>query len=326
MKPKSLDPVPAPLPIRIGVSRCLLGEPVRYDGGHKRDRFLTDVFGRYVEWVPICPEVEAGLGIPREPMRLVGEASRPKLITIRTQRDMTEPMVHFTARKLDSLEIAELSGYIFKKDSPTCGVGRVRVFNRHGMPSRNGVGLFAKAVRERFPLLPVEDEGRLCDPVLRDNFIERVFCYHRWRQLARGPVTRNDVVQFHTRHKYLLLAHSRQYYQQLGRLVAQVDRYRPKDLIERYGALFMKALAVTATRRKHVNVLQHLVGHMKERLTKPERGEIDGVIEDYRQGLVPLVVPLTLVKHHAVRHGITYLRDQVYLNPHPKELKLRNHI
>lgn len=326
MKPKSLDPVPAPLPIRIGISRCLLGEEVRYDGGHKRDRFLTDVFGRYVEWVPICPEVEAGLGTPREAMRLVGEASRPRLVTIKTDRDMTKPLVQFSARKLGLLEAADLSGYIFKKDSPSCGIARVRIFNRRGMPSRNGVGLFAQAFMARFPSVPVEEEGRLCDPVLRDNFIERVFCYHRWRELARGPVTRNDIVRFHTTHKYLLLAHSREHYQQLGRLVAQADRYRPKDLLERYGVLFMEALAVTATRRKHVNVLQHLIGHMKERLTKTERGELDDVVEDYRQGLVPLVVPLTLVKHHAVRHGITYLRDQVYLNPHPKELKLRNHV
>ncbi len=326
MRPKTPPPARAPLPIRIGVSRCLLGEEVRYDGGHKRDRFVTDVLGRHVEWVPICPEVEAGLGTPREAMRLVGEASQPRLVTITTARDMTKPLALFTGRKLASLEGAELCGYIFKKDSPSCGIARVRIFNRHGMPSRNGVGLFAQAFLERFPSVPVEEEGRLCDPVLRDNFIERVFCYHRWRELARGPVTRNDIVRFHTAHKYLLLAHSREQYQQLGRLVAKADRYRPKDLLERYGVLFMDALAVTATRRKHVNVLQHLIGHMKERLTKMERGELDDVMEDYREGLVPLVVPLTLVKHHAVRHGITYLRDQVYLNPHPKELKLRNHV
>ena len=175
-------------------------------------------------------------------------------------------------------------------------------------------------------MVPVEEEGRLCDPVLRDNFIERVFCYHRWQQLTRYPVTRSDIVKFHTVHKYLLLAHSRQLYQQLGRLVAQVDRYQPKDLIKGYGKIFMDALAVTATRRKHVNVLQHLIGHMKGRLTKSERSEIDNLIEDYRQGLVPLVVPLTLVKHYVVRYEISYLRGQIYLNPHPKELKLRNYV
>lgn len=326
MKTKPHPSVGAPLPIRIGVSRCLLGEEVRYDGGHKRDRFLTEVFGRYVEWVPVCPEVEAGFGTPREPMRLVGEASRPRLVTIQTERDMTAPLVQFAAKKIEDLERAELCGYIFKKDSPSCGIARVRIFTRHGMPSRTGVGLFARVFMERFPFVPVEEEGRLCDPVLRDNFIERVFSYHRWRELVRGPVTRSDIVRFHTRHKYLLLAHSRKHYEQLGRLVAQADRYRPTDLLERYGTLFMEALAVTATRRKHVNVLQHLIGHMKERLTKAERRELDDVVEDYRQGLVPLVVPLTLVKHHAIRHGIAYLRDQVYLNPHPKELKLRNHV
>jgi uncharacterized protein YbgA (DUF1722 family)/uncharacterized protein YbbK (DUF523 family) len=313
-------------PVRIGVSRCLLGEEVRYDGGHKRDRFLTDVFGRYVEWVPICPEVEAGLGTPREAMRLVGDPSTPRLMTIQSERDMTKPLVLFSDRKLDALETSGLSGYVFKKDSPSCGLERVRIFNRHGMPNRNGIGLFARAFTERFPLVPVEEEGRLCDPVLRDNFIERVFCYHRWRQLAQGPLIRQSIVQFHTVHKYLLLAHSRQHYQELGRLVARIARYRPKEAADRYGQLFMEALAVTATRRKHVNVLQHLIGHMKEQFSASERKEIDGVVEDYREGLVPLVVPLTLVKHYVGRYHIGYLEDQVYLNPHPKELKLRNHV
>lgn len=287
---------------------------------------MTDVVGRHVEWVPVCPEVEAGLGTPREAMRLVGAANAPRLLTIKTEQDMTKPLTMFATRKLETLETADLSGYIFKKDSPSCGIERVRIFNRHGMPSRNGAGLFARAFMERFPFVPVEEEGRLWDPVLRDNFIERVFCYHRWRTLARGPLTRQAVVEFHTSHKYLLLAHGRRHYQLLGRLVAQADRYGLKELIERYGALFMEALAVTATPRKHVNVIQHIVGHMKERLTAGERKELDGVMDDYRQGLVPLIVPITLVKHYVVRYRVEYVRDQVYLNPHPKELKLRNHI
>jgi uncharacterized protein YbgA (DUF1722 family)/uncharacterized protein YbbK (DUF523 family) len=287
---------------------------------------LTDVVGRHVEWVPVCPEVEAGLGTPREAMRLVGDPKKPRLVTIKTGRDMTNPLTMFTERKLEVLETANLSGYIFKKESPSCGIERVRVFNQHGMPSRSGAGLFARAFVERFPFVPVEEEGRLCDPVLRDNFIERVFCYHRWRTLARGPLTRQAVVEFHTTHKYLLLAHSRHHYQLLGRLVAQADRYGPKELIDRYGVLFMEALAVTATPRKHVNVIQHIVGHMKEQLTAGERKELDGVMDDYRQGLVPLIVPITLVKHYVVRYRVDYVRDQIYLNPHPKELKLRNHI
>jgi uncharacterized protein YbgA (DUF1722 family)/uncharacterized protein YbbK (DUF523 family) len=313
-------------PIRLGISRCLLGEKVRYDGGHKRDRFLTDVLGRYVEWVPICPEVEAGLGTPREAMRLVGDPERLQLITIKSERNMTKPIVLFTDRKLDTLESTDLSGYIFKKDSPSCGIERVRVFNQHGMPSRTGVGLFAQAFIERFPLVPIEDEGRLCDPIIRDNFIERVFCYHRWRRLARGSVTRKAVVLFHTTHKYLLLAHSRDLYQALGHLVAQAHRYRPKDLVERYGEQFMAALAVKATRRKQVNVLQHLIGHLKDRLNSKERAELDEVIEDYRRGLVPLIVPVTLVKHYVAMYEIGYIRDQIYLNPHPKELMLRNYV
>ncbi len=314
------------LPLRLGVSRCLLGEEVRYDGGHKRDPFLVEILGRYVEWVPVCPEVEAGLGTPREAMRLVLEGHEHRLVTIRTNRDCTEALEDLTERRLDELETLDLCGYVFKKDSPSCGVERVRVFNRHGMPSRNGVGLFAAAFMKRFPLVPVEEEGRLCDPRLRDNFIERVFCYHRWRQLALSSPARQGVVQFHTAHKYLLLAHSRDHYQTLGRLVAQAHRYRPADLVARYGAVFMEALAVRATRRKHVNVLQHLVGHVKEQLQSRERLELDGVIQDYHRGLVPLIVPVVLLKHYVTMYEITYIQDQVYLNPHPKELMLRNHV
>lgn len=284
------------------------------------------MFGRYVEWVPVCPEVEAGFGTPREAMRLVGDSKKPRLVTIKTGRDMTKPLVMFSELKLDALETAGLSGHIFKKDSPSCGIERVRVFNQHGMPSRSGLGLFARAFSERFPLMPIEDEGRLCDPALRDNFIERAFCYHRWQELARGPATRQAVVAFHTAHKYLLLAHSRQHYQYLGRLVARANRYGPKELIERYGAVFMEALAVKATTRKHVNVLQHLVGHMKDQLTPTERAELDEVIDDYHRGIVPLIVPVRLVKQHVVTHGVEYIRNQVYLNPYPKELMLRNHV
>jgi len=312
--------------LRLGISRCLLGEQVRYDGGHKRDRFLTDVLGHYVEWVPVCPEVEAGLSTPREAMRLVGDPEKPQLITIKSARNLTKLVALFAERKLEALEQSDLSGYIFKKDSPSCGIDRVRVFNQQGMPSRTGVGLFARAFTERFPLVPIEDEGRLCDPVLRDNFIERVFCYHRWQALARSPLTRKAVVLFHTAHKYLLLAHSGDCYQALGRLVAQAHRYRPTELVERYGTLFMKALAVKTTRRKQVNVLQHLVGHLKERLKSRERAELDSVIRDYHQGLVPLIVPVTLVRHYVALYEIDYVRDQVYLNPHPKELMLRNYV
>ncbi len=312
--------------LRLGISRCLLGEQVRFDGGHKRDQFLTDVLGRYVEWVPVCPEVEAGLGTPREAMRLVGDPQQPRLVSIKSGQDHTRALELVTDRRLVDLEAADLSGFVFKKDSPSCGVERVRTYNEHGMPNRKGVGLFARAFVGRFPLIPVEEEGRLSDPLLRENFIERVFCYRRWQDLIHGGVTRQAVVRFHTIHKYLLLAHSAQHYRQLGRLVAQVHEYRPKDLGLRYGELFMQALAVRATVRKHVNVLQHILGHFKDRLDAQEKAELLGVIADYHQGLTPLIVPLTLIKHYVQVFDVEYIRDQVYLNPHPKELMLRNHV
>jgi uncharacterized protein YbgA (DUF1722 family)/uncharacterized protein YbbK (DUF523 family) len=308
------------LPIRLGVSRCLLGEEVRFDGGHKRDRFLTDVLSRYVEWVPVCPEVEAGFGTPREAMRLVGASERPQLMTITSERNMTRPLTVFTRRKLETLEEMALSGYIFKKDSPSCGIERVKLFDAKGMPRRAGIGLFARAFKERFPLIPIEDEGRLYDPALRDHFIERIFCYYRWQLLVRGPLTRGSIVTFHTMHKYLLMAHSRQGYQSLGRLVARAHCYTPKTLAAVYGHLFMTTLAVKATRQKHLDVLQHLVGHLKNRLQPAERAELNTVLSDYHHGLVPLIVPITLVKHYVMMHEITYIQNQVYLHPHPKEL------
>jgi uncharacterized protein YbgA (DUF1722 family)/uncharacterized protein YbbK (DUF523 family) len=313
-------------PLRLGISRCLLGDEVRFDGGHKHDHFLTDVLGRYVEWVPVCPEVEAGLGIPREALRLVGNPHRPRLMTITSKHDHTQAMESMLDARLDSLRTLALSGFVFKRGSPSCGVERVRVYTAQGMPSHSGVGIFAKAFMERFPLIPVEEEGRLCDPSLRENFIERVFCYRRFQDLVQNGVTRQALVRFHTIHKYLLLAHSQPHYETMGRLVGQLNRYRLKELTLKYGEHFMKALAMKATVRKHVNVLQHIVGYFKNRLTAQEKAEVLGVIDDYHRGLTPLIVPLTLIKHYVQTFDVGYVRDQVYLNPHPKELMLRNHV
>jgi uncharacterized protein YbgA (DUF1722 family)/uncharacterized protein YbbK (DUF523 family) len=312
--------------LRLGISRCLLGDEVRFDGGHKRDNFLTDIFGRYVEWVPVCPEVEAGLGTPREAMRLVGDSKQSRLLTIKSGRDHTQALERMSATRIEELKDLDLSGYVFKKDSPSCGLERVRIYNDHGMPSRNGIGIFARLFIERFPLIPVEEEGRLCDPSLRENFIERVFCYRRFQDLLQNGITRQAIVRFHTIHKYLLLSHSQPHYQVLGRLVGQAERHRPKELAHRYGELFMKALAVKATVRKHVNVLQHMLGYFKDRLGAQEKAELLGVIGDYHRGLTPLIVPLTLIKHYVQIFDVGYIRDQVYLNPHPKELMLRNHV
>ncbi|MBS0151616.1 MAG: DUF523 and DUF1722 domain-containing protein [Nitrospira sp.] len=312
--------------LRLGVSRCLLGDEVRFDGGHKQDRFLTDVLGRYVEWVPVCPEVEAGLGTPREAMRLVGNPRHPRLMTITSKEDHTPAMEAMIDERLNSLGELNLSGFVFKRGSPSCGVERVRVYTAQGMPSHSGAGIFAKAFMAEFALIPVEEEGRLCDPSLRENFIERVFCYRRLQDLLRNGFNRQALIRFHTIHKYLLLSHSPQQYKTLGQLVAQAERYRPKDLTVKYADLFMKTLAVRATVSKHVNVLQHIVGHFKKLMNPSEKAELVGVISDYQQGLTPLIVPLTLIKHYVHVFDISYIRDQVYLNPHPKELMLRNHV
>ncbi len=314
------------LTLRLGISRCLLGDEVRFDGGHKRDGFLTDVLGQYVEWVSVCPEVEAGLGTPREAMRLVGDAHHPRLVTIKSGTDHTGTVKKKTENRLKELEELDLSGYVFKKGSPSCGIERVRIYNEQGIPNRNGVGLFARAFMEHFPLIPIEEEGRLCDAPLRENFIERVFCYHRWQDLMRKGATAKRLVQFHAIHKYLLLSHSPQQSQVLGQLIGQATQCPPKELASRYGELFMKTLAMKATVRKHVNVLQHILGYFKNQLGPQEKTELLAVISDYHRGLTPLVVPLTLIKHYIQIFDVCYMRDQVYLNPHPKELMLRNHV
>jgi uncharacterized protein YbgA (DUF1722 family) len=259
-------------------------------------------------------------------MRLVGDPHAPRLVTIKTGIDHTRALETMTASRIEELKNLNLSGYVFKKGSPNCGIERVRIYNENGNLSRNGAGLFARAFIERFLLIPVEEEGRLSDPTLRENFIERVFCYRRWQDLVQSGVTRQALAQFHTIHKYLLLAHHPQQCEVLGRLIGQAHQHRPKELSHRYGELFMKTLAVKATVRKHANVLQHILGYFKERLSAHEKAELLGVIGDYHHGLTPLIVPLTLIKHYVQIFDVSYIRAQVYLNPHPKELMLRNHV
>lgn len=312
--------------IRLGVSACLLGDTVRYDGGHKRDSFLTDVLGTYVEWVPVCPEVEIGLGVPRPTLRLVGRPAVPRLVQEASGADLTERMRAYAEGRVRELERLELDGYILKRASPSCGLFRVRVYRADGVPSADGRGLFAAALVERLPMLPVEEEGRLTDAGLRENFIERVFAMARWRIFAAARPRARDLVAFHTAQKLAVLAHSPAHYARLGRLVAGAGRALARHTLDEYGRLLMQALAVRATRGRHANVLQHLAGYFKRDLAPDERAELGDVIDDYRRGLVPLVVPVTLVRHHVRRFGIAYLAAQVYLNPHPKELMLRNHV
>jgi uncharacterized protein YbgA (DUF1722 family)/uncharacterized protein YbbK (DUF523 family) len=318
--------VPDGQPIRVGISSCLLGNEVRFDGGHKRDRYLTDTLGQFFQWVPVCPEVEMGLGTPRETLRLVGDAAAPRLVFGKTGGDQTEGMQVWSKDRLEQLAAIDLCGYILKSDSPSCGMERVRVYGGSGMPSKTGVGIFARALMDRFPLLPVEEEGRLHDLPLRENFVERVFCYRRWRDVVAAGLRRGKLVAFHAAHKLLLMAHSPKHYTELGRLVANAKAFGPRELEARYGELFMTALGVKATAKKHVNVMQHILGYLKRDLDAKDKNELLALIADYHQNLVPLVVPLTLLKHHLARIPVPYIEDQVYLHPHPKELMLRNHV
>lgn len=317
-------------PIRIGVSACLLGQPVRYDRGHKHDRWITGELGRHVEFVPVCPEVEAGFGVPREAMRLVGDPESPRLVTIASGRDMTAPMLQWAARRVEELAAEDLCGFVFKSKSPSSGMERVKVYpEKGGAPSPKGTGLFAGAFRRRFPLLPVEEEGRLCDAKLRENFIERVFVLRAWRDTARalqepgGGYAR--LVEFHSRRKLQLMAHSPSLAREMGRLVAQGAGAGRAALAAEYERMLLEAMGRIATVARNVNVLQHMAGYFRKLASPDERLELAEAIEAFRAGLTPLIVPVTLTAHHVRRHGVAYLADQTYLRPHPLELKLRNY-
>jgi uncharacterized protein YbgA (DUF1722 family)/uncharacterized protein YbbK (DUF523 family) len=311
--------------LRIGISSCLLGDEVRFDGGHKRDTFLTDVLSPCVEWVRVCPEVEIGLGIPRETLRLVNVAGDTRMITTRTGIDHTETMRTYARRRTSELISEDLRGYVLKKDSPSCGMERVKVYSGDA-PARTGVGLYAAILKERFPALPIEEEGRLVDAVLRENFIERVFAYDRLRALFDAKWTQKALIAFHTAHKMTLLAHSTSAYRALGRLVAGGAAISRDVLQRQYESGFMSTLARPATTKRHTNVLMHMAGHLKTQVDEASKQELAACIDDYRRGLVPLVVPLTLLRHHVRAHNLDYLAGQTYLEPHPRELMLRNHV
>ena len=313
-------------PIRIGISMCLLGENVRYDGGHKLDRFLRDTLGEYVEYVPVCPEVEAGFGIPREAFRLVGDPESPHLITVRTKKDYTERMTQWAKKRARELEKEDLCGFVFKSDSPSSGMERVKVYNEKGMPVKKGVGLFARAFMDHFPRIPVEEEGRLHDPNLRENFIERIFALKQWRNTIATRKTRGDLVDFHTRNKLLLLSHSPRHHGEMGKLVAAAKKMSTNDLFDKYEGLLMEALGLKTTAKKNTNVLQHMMGYFKKDLTSDEKQELLEVIREYKDGYVPLIVPVTLMNHYVRKYEADYLAKQTYLNPHPIELQLRNHV
>lgn len=306
----------------VGISSCLLGNQVRYDGGHKLDHFLRDRLGSFVRFVPVCPEVECGLPVPREAMRLVNTGGEIKLLTRKTEKDITPQMSAWAEKRITDLKKLPLCGFIFKSKSPSSGMRGVKVYTDRGGVNKTGVGIFAKAFMEAFPNLPVEDEGRLNDDGIRENFIERLFVMHRWQKMLHEGFTRGKLVEFHARHKLILMAHSPAGLSELGRMVAA----ETPALISDYQKKLMQTLALKATVKKNTNVLEHIAGYFKKVLNPKEKAELVSVTADYHKGLVPLVVPLTLLKHCVMLYGPPYLESQFYLNPHPMELMLRNHV
>ena len=346
---------------RIGISSCLLGNKVRHDGGHKHEPLITQTLGRYVEWVPVCPEFEVGMGVPRETVRLVGSAAKPKMIADKSGKDWTQKMQSYAGKRVRGLKEMNLSGYILKKNSPSCGVESVRVYPEpqslaqvgegrksadsvkgrrakatddnawygvygpKGRPNSQGRGLFTQILMTTLPLLPVEEEGRFYDRELRENFIERVFGYNRWQALLSNGRSIKRLMDFHSREKLLICAHSEDHMRRLGRVVAQAKKMSLGAAMNTYGRLFMEALDHRATTRRNTNVLKHMLGYFSKELSSDERKELCGVIGDYRRGLVPLVIPLTLIRHYAEKYDVSSLQGQSYLQPNPNELMLRNH-
>lgn len=319
----TLPPVARP---KIAISACLLGHAVRYNGGHKASTLCRQALSRHFDFVPLCPEVAIGLGTPREPIRLVGDANAPRAVgTLNRERDVTAQLAAYGREMAAGLD--DIAGYIFMQQSPSCGVERVKVYRDNGIPAdKSGRGIYAGAFCSARPDLPVEEDGRLNDPVLRENFLTRVYAYARWQERLRAGLTRHAIIGFHASYKYQLMANHPQQYRELGRLLGQLGAHDPQEIGPRYFSLLMAALKRPATRGTHCNVLRHLCGYLRPALSTDERHEIHQIIDQYRAGIVPLVVPLTLLKHHLRRHPQPYLALQAYLQPHPEDLSLRNAI
>lgn len=312
--------------VKLGISMCLLGESVRWNAGHKLDRYLTQTLGQFVDYVPVCPEVEAGFGVPRESFRLVGEPENPRLITFKSKEDHTDRMLSWAEKRVKALEEEDLCGFIFKCDSPSSGMVRVKVYTAKGGVVKKGVGMFARVFMQHFPLIPVEDDGRLHNPQIRENFIERIFTLKRWRDSVAEKPGMGNLVDFHTRNKLLILSHSEKHFRRMGKLVADGKKIPTRELNLQYETLLMEALELKTTVKKNMNVLQHLMGFFKQQLTSDEKQELLEIFDQYRNELVPLVVPITLINHYVRKYDQPYLKLQTFLNPHPVELKLRTHV
>jgi uncharacterized protein YbgA (DUF1722 family)/uncharacterized protein YbbK (DUF523 family) len=312
--------------VKIGISSCLIGEKVRYDGSHKRDSYITDTLGQYFKWVTVCPEVEYGLPVPRKPMHLVGTVDSPRLVTIFTGVDHTEGMLKWAEKKLKNLENKNLCGFIFKSKSPSSGIGGVKIYSPSRILSQKGTGIFGGAFKRFFPIMPVIDDRSLHNPGFRENFIERVFIYKQWKDLLNKGGSIHDLITFHTEHKLLILSHSPKHYRALGHLVADAKKFKLEDLHSKYIELLTEGFRLLATVKKNRNVLMHIFGYFKKYLSYDDKSELLEVIENYHKGFVPLIVPITLIKHYVRKFDEPYLKKQYYLNPHPVEMMLRNHV
>jgi uncharacterized protein YbgA (DUF1722 family)/uncharacterized protein YbbK (DUF523 family) len=309
----------------VGISSCLLGQQVRFDGGHKKDGWITGPLAEFFDFRPVCPEVGIGLGVPRPTIHLVGDPAQPRAVGSRDPSlDVTGRLELFARAQIPQLD--GISGYILKSKSPSCGMARVPVTSEKGMPAKVGVGIYARVVMERMPLLPVEEDGRLNDPVLRENFVTRVYVLHRWQQLRAGGLTAAKLIDFHSRQKYLVMAHSQAAYQRLGQMLSHLKQADLEAVADMYAAELMAALARRVTRRRHVNVLHHVMGYLKDHIDAGDKAELIASIEAYRREEVALVVPMTLLRHHLRRHPDPYMEKQVYLAPHPEKLALRGAI
>lgn len=312
--------------IPVGISACLLGHKVRYDGGHKRSKYCLNVLSDCFEFVPLCPEVSIGLSTPREPIRLVGDAESPRVLgTKDPSLDVTDKL-HAYADEVTERH-TELCGYIFMKGSPSCGMERVKVYHENGLPNEAGRGAYADQLMKNNPALPVEEEGRLNDPVLRENFITRVFVYYSWQKEVMSAPSLHEVLQFHSRHKYQLMAHSYEGYKQLGRYLAEeAPKQKLSEVLSKYILQLMTHLTKRANRKSHTNTLMHIMGYLKRNIDSDTKQDLLESIEQYRTEKVHLVVPLALLKHYLKRHGSDYIKTQAYLDPYPHELGLRNYI
>ena len=316
----------APHKPKIAISACLLGAEVRFNGGHKESRLCSQALSEHFKFVPLCPEVAIGLGIPRQPVRLVGSPAQPQAVgSVDSTLNVTQPLHDY------GLEMAaahtDISGYIFMQKSPSCGLERVKVYQDGGRPAElSGRGIYAQAFCAAHPDLPVEEDGRLNDPVLRENFLTRVYAYSAWQALLKTGITRRSLTDFHACYKYQLMAHHPAQYRTLGNMLGRIGKNDPREIASQYFSELMKALKQCATRRTHTNVLQHISGYLKQSISPEDKQEVQQLIGQYLHGIVPLVVPLTLLKHHFRLHPHPYISRQVYLQPHPENLSLRNAI